>query len=102
MSFPVAVQVYSVREDAAADLLGTLKKIKEMGYDGVEFAGLYGNAPEDVKRMCDEVGLVPISAHVPYADMMYESGITPDMLSDGLHLTNPDVIVEGMPLPRWL
>ena len=42
MSFQVALQVYSVREDAEKDLEGTLRKIKEMGYDGVEFAGLYG------------------------------------------------------------
>lgn len=70
MALPVAVQVYSVRDDAKADLRGTLEKIKAMGYDGVEFAGLYGNKPEDIKKMCDEIGLVPISAHVPYLDMM--------------------------------
>ncbi|MBQ7384237.1 MAG: sugar phosphate isomerase/epimerase [Clostridia bacterium] len=70
MSLPVAVQVYSVRNEAKSDLLGTLRKIKEMGYDGVEFAGLYGYAPADIKKMCDELGLVPISAHVPYLDMV--------------------------------
>lgn len=70
MAFPVAVQVYSVRDDASADLRLTLKKIKEMGYDGVEFAGLYGNSPADIKAMCDEIGLVPVSAHVPFVDML--------------------------------
>lgn len=70
MSFPVAIQVYSVREDAAKDLYATLKELKQMGYDGVEFAGLYGNSPEDVKKMCEEIGLIPISAHVPYLDMV--------------------------------
>ena len=70
MALPVAVQVYSVRDDAKADLRGTLEKIKEMGYDGVEFAGLYGYNPEDIKKMCEEIGLVPISAHVPYLDMV--------------------------------
>ncbi len=70
MALPVAVQVYSVREDASKDFLGTLKKIKEMGYDGVEFAGLYGHMPEEVKKMCEDVGLTPISAHVPYVDMV--------------------------------
>ena len=70
MSFPVAIQVYSVREDAKADLRATLAKIKEMGYDGVEFAGLYGHTAEEVKAMCAEVGLVPVSAHVPYLDMV--------------------------------
>ena len=57
MALPVAVQVYSVRDDAKADLRGTLEKIKQMGYDGVEFAGLYGYKPEDIKAMCEEIGL---------------------------------------------
>ncbi len=70
MSLPVAVQVYSVRDDAARDLRGTLQKIREMGYDGVEFAGLYGYAPADIRVMCQELGLIPISAHVPYVDMV--------------------------------
>ena len=73
MALPVAVQVYSVRDDAKADLRGTLEKIKAMGYDGVEFAGLYGYKPEDIKAMCEEIGLVPISAHVPYLDMVADA-----------------------------
>ena len=70
MAKPIAVQVYSVRDDAEADLAGTFRKIKEMGYDGVEFAGLYGHSPEYVKGVCDALGLVPISAHIPLADML--------------------------------
>ena len=70
MAFPVALQVYSVRDDPKADLRGTLEKIKKMGYDGVEFAGLFDNTPEQVKAMCAEIGLNPISAHVPLADML--------------------------------
>ena len=73
MSLPVAVQIYSVRDDAARDLRGTLEAIKKMGYDGVEFAGLYGYAPSDIKAMCEEIGLVPISAHVPYVDMVADA-----------------------------
>lgn len=70
MSFPVAIQVYSVRDDAAKNLYATLKEIKKMGYDGVEFAGLYGHTPEEVRDMCSDIGLVPLSAHVPYLDMI--------------------------------
>jgi sugar phosphate isomerase/epimerase len=73
MSLPVAVQIFSVRDDAARDLRGTLEAIKEMGYDGVEFAGLYGYAPAEIKQMCEEIGLVPISAHVPYVDMVADT-----------------------------
>lgn len=68
--FPVAIQIYSVRKDAEADLYGTLKKLKEIGYDGVEFAGLYGHEPEKIRDMCAEIGIVPLSAHVPYLDMI--------------------------------
>ena len=70
MSFPIAVQVYSVRDDASKNLYGTLKKIKAMGYDGVEFAGLYGHTAAEIKEMCADIGLVPVSAHVPYVDMV--------------------------------
>ena len=67
---PIGVQLYSVRDDMAKDFKGTLQKVKELGYDGVEFAGLFGNTPEQVKAMCAEIGLNPISAHVPLADML--------------------------------
>ena len=70
MALPVAVQVYSVRTDAEADLVGTFRKIKEMGYDGVEFAGLYGHSPEYIKGVCDALGLVPLSAHIPLDEMI--------------------------------
>ena len=69
MALSVAVQVYSVRDFAKPDMRGTLQKIKDMGYAGVEFAGLYGLPAAEVKAMCEEIGLVPISAHVPLADM---------------------------------
>ncbi len=67
---PVGLQLYSVRDDMAKDFKGTLQKVKDMGYDGVEFAGLFDNTPEQVKAMCAEIGLTPISAHVPLADMI--------------------------------
>lgn len=68
MKFPIALQLYSVRDDMAADFEGTLRKVKAMGYDGVEFAGLFGRSAAEIKAMLDEIGLVAISAHVPYYD----------------------------------
>lgn len=70
MKLPVAIQVYSVRDDAQADFEGTLAKIKEMGYDGVEFAGLYGRTADEVKKACEKFDLVPVSAHVPLVEML--------------------------------
>lgn len=66
----LGLQLYSVREDLEKDFLGTLKKVKEMGYEGGELAGLYGKGASEVKAMFDEAGLIPISAHVAYQDIM--------------------------------
>lgn len=70
MALPVAVQVYSVRDSAEANLADTLRKIKEMGYDGVEFAGLYGYSPEYIKGLIEGIGLIPVSAHIPLDEMI--------------------------------
>jgi len=78
MKFPIALQLYSVRDDLAADFYGTLKAVKALGYDGVEFAGLFGHSPEEVKVWLTELDLIPVSAHVPFLDMM----ANPDILAD--------------------
>ncbi len=72
MALPVAVQLYSVRDVADENLADTLRKIKEMGYDGVELAGLYGHAPEYIKGLCDALELTPISAHIPLQEMIID------------------------------
>ena len=68
-NFPIALQLYSVGMDVCNDFYGTLKQVKEMGYDGVEFAYMCEKSAEEVKKMCDELGLIPISAHIPYPDL---------------------------------
>ena len=42
--FKVGLQLYSVRDDMEKDFYGTLKKVKEIGYDYVEFAGYFGHS----------------------------------------------------------
>jgi sugar phosphate isomerase/epimerase len=66
MKLPVALQLYSVRDDFANDMMGTLKQVKEMGYNGVELAGFGSGTPAEVKAALDEVGLKCISAHVGF------------------------------------
>lgn len=67
---PVAVQVYSIRDDAERDFMGTMKQVKAIGYDGVELAGLYRYSPEQIRDCLREVGLTAISAHVPYQELV--------------------------------
>lgn len=63
---PIAAQVYSIREQAAADFDAAMGELTRMGYDGVELAGLYGKSPEEIRAVLDRWGLKAISAHVPY------------------------------------
>ena len=66
----IALQLYSVRGDLEKDFYGTIRAVKEIGYAGVEFAGLYGEDPAKVKAFCEELGIVPLSAHVPFQALM--------------------------------
>lgn len=70
MALSVALQLYSVRDELEADFEGTVRKVKELGYDGVEFAGLYGKSAAEVKQILDDAGLVPVSAHVPLDELV--------------------------------
>ncbi len=60
----LAVQLYSVREDAAKDFPGTLERIAALGVDGVEFAGYHGLSAEVLKGHLDRLGLAAASTHV--------------------------------------
>jgi sugar phosphate isomerase/epimerase len=68
--FPIALQLYSVRDRMARDFEGTLAEVSALGYDGVEFAGLYGKSAVEIKALCQKYNLTPISAHVPFVEMM--------------------------------
>ncbi len=68
MRFSVGLQLYTVRDEMAADFEGTLRKVKAMGYTGVEFAGLFDKSAAEIKALLDEIGLEAVSAHVPYYD----------------------------------
>lgn len=60
---PVALQLYSVREVAASDLLGTIARVGEMGYEGVEFAGFHGHAPAEIRAALDAADLRAAGTH---------------------------------------
>lgn len=66
----IAVQLYSVRNAYDKDYYETLKKVKEAGYEGVEFSGVGAIPAKELKKACQELGLVPVSAHVMYTDIL--------------------------------
>ncbi|RNC65292.1 sugar phosphate isomerase/epimerase, partial [Proteiniphilum sp. X52] len=71
----IYLQLYSVRDDIKADYKGTVAKVAEMGYTGVEAAGygdgrFYGLSPAEFKESIEEVGMEVLSSHTarPLAD----------------------------------
>ena len=58
-----------MRSDLYKDFEGTLKAVAGMGYTCVEFAGLYGKSPEEVRALCAKYRLDPVSAHVSLDEM---------------------------------
>ncbi len=60
----LGVQLHTVRHVLAADVAGTLGALRRMGYDEVEFAGLPGADPHEVRAILDDVGLTAPAAHV--------------------------------------
>lgn len=64
----ISIQLYSVREDIQRDFKGTIAKVAEAGYKGVEAANyndgkFYGLTPEEFKNEIEAVGMEVISSH---------------------------------------
>lgn len=65
----VSVQLWSVKDDVKRDFEGTLSALADMGFDGVEFAGDFGDYqqdPEALKAFLDGLGLKVSGAHLPF------------------------------------
>ncbi len=74
----IGIQLYTVRDQMAVDVPGTLTALAEIGYKEIEFAGYFDHSPADIRTMLDDLGLTSPSAHAPI-----------DMLRDA-----PEAVIE--------
>lgn len=63
---PVGVQLYSLRDQFAKDVPGTLDEVKAFGIKYAELAGTYGQPPEKFKSELSARGIRAISGHFGY------------------------------------
>jgi sugar phosphate isomerase/epimerase len=61
----IGLQLYTVRDEMAANFEGTLARVAAIGYREVEFAGYLDRNPRAVRAILDQNGLVAPSAHIP-------------------------------------
>ena len=68
--FKIGLQLYSVRDHMEKNVEETLKKVAEIGYKYVEFAGFYDYEADEMKKMLDKYGLNAISVHQVYTGIL--------------------------------
>ena len=90
------IQLYSVRDAMEKDVFSTLKKIAEIGYKYVEFAGFFGHSAEDIRNMLEDTGLVCSGTHSGWDDLRPEK--IENTISYHKKIGNPYYIVPGADL----
>ena len=63
---PLAVQLWSFRNDFKNDVPGTLKRVRALGFTEVELAGYYGLTAKQFRAELDKAGLKAVSMHIEY------------------------------------
>lgn len=95
---PIGVQLYSVREDCARDLSGTLAAIAQMGYDGVEFAGYYDRSARELRKLLDDNGLKCCGTHTRLDSLLGDELLKTFEFNQVLG--NPYLVVPALPEER--
>jgi sugar phosphate isomerase/epimerase len=67
-SFGIGLQLYTIRDFMGKDAPGSLKKVSDIGFKHLELASygdgkFYGYAPEEFKKLVNDLGMDIISSH---------------------------------------
>lgn len=78
--FKMGLQLFSIHDDMMKDPIGTLKRVKAMGYQDFEIYGFdpeqvtyYGIEAGEFKQRLDELGLTVTSGHYGFSDYLNKS-----------------------------
>lgn len=63
MKISIALQLFTVRDETQKDFLGTLEKVAEMGYSGVEFAGFGNISSSEMDKTLKKLNLKAVGSH---------------------------------------
>jgi sugar phosphate isomerase/epimerase len=91
----IGLELYSVREDLAEDLYGTLEKVKAIGYKGVEFFGEYTHTAEVIADALDKTGLVCCGWHTPWHYVQEDK--LEATIAYNKTINNKYIVVPGLP-----
>lgn len=91
------LQLYSVRNELRQNILGTLKRIKEMGYEMVEFFNRVDMPADELKKALNDLGLKTVSTYIG------REAVEKDLLNQIEYSTSlgSRYIIVGMPRERY-
>ncbi|MDR3086117.1 MAG: sugar phosphate isomerase/epimerase [Christensenellaceae bacterium] len=59
--------LYIVREQCQRDLFAAIQKLKEVGFDGIEFQGFFGKGAKETRQCLDDLGLQALGSQLSVA-----------------------------------
>ncbi len=93
MKHKISVQLYTLREQCAADFPGTLRKLAEIGYSGIQFAGYHGHEPASLKAVIEETGLRVSGLHVGESELLND---WERLIAEARLFGTPDIVCAGI------
>jgi len=100
---PLGIQLWTVKEEAAKDLEGTLRQVYAAGFRELEFAGFYDKTAAEIGALVKGIGFTPVSTHHGAADIAKKGDqIIADARTLGLRYivcSSPGVSPEKEKLP---
>ncbi len=94
---PIGIQLYTVRDHLKNDFTGTVKKIAEIGYNAVEFAGYGGLTSTQIVQLLKETGLLCAGTHIGFEALENDLQGTIDFHKE---INSPNIVVPSMP-GKW-
>lgn len=93
-NIPLALELYSLRDDLPKDVPGVLADVAKIGYQAVEFAGYHGYNAKDLREILDDLGLKCAGTHTGLDTISDENiNATAEFMAT---LGSPFLIVPGV------
>jgi sugar phosphate isomerase/epimerase len=93
-SMSIALGLYSVYREFQSDIERTRARVRELGFEGVEFYGEFVHPPERIKSLLDRYGLVNCGWHTEWR--LLQADTLSDTLAYHVKAGTPNVIIPAL------
>jgi len=62
--------LFVFRDECNKDLMLVIRRLAEIGYQGIEFLGMFGHKPADIRKTLDSCGIVAVGDHVAFDEFV--------------------------------